>query len=173
MGRVMNESGNIERLASLQGSSPAELQGTGATGILWRFSDAVDKRMASATARLFARDGVFRRGSETITGRVDIESFYSSRMADPERVTRHLWSNVNCLPSADSDACLQAVLTTYAFEPEISRTHLQLRIGNVVCRCVRDADEGWVFAEHAYERLFVAYLPLSPLNSSTLGVSQP
>jgi hypothetical protein len=30
-----------------------------------------------------------------------------------------------------------------------------------------------VFAEHAYERLFVAYLPLSPHPSSTPGVSQP
>jgi hypothetical protein len=172
MDRVMNESGN-ERLVSLQDSPPGELQGSDATDILWRFSDAIDKRMADAAARFFARDGVFRRGSEVICGRADIESFYSSRMGVPERVTRHLWSNVNCLRSSDSDTCVRAVLTTYAFEPEISRTHLQLRIGNVVCQCVRDADEGWVFAEHAYERLFVAYLPLSPTDSSTPGVSQP
>lgn len=170
----MNESGNVERLVSLQGSSPpAGLQGSDATSILWRFSDAVDKRDASATAHLFARDGVFRRAGEIICGRANIESFYWSRMADPGRVTRHLWSNVKCLPSDHWDARLEAVLTTYAFEPQISQTHLQLRIGNVVCRCVPDADEGWVFAEHAYERLFVAYLPLNPGHSSTTGVSQP
>ena len=168
----MSESVN-ERLVSPQASPAGELQGSDATAILWRFSDAIDKRMADAAARLFTRDGVFRRGSEVIRGRADIESFYSARMAVPERVTRHLWSNVNCLQSTDSDACVRAVLSTYAFEPEISRTHLQLRMGNVVCQCVRDADEGWVFAVHAYERLFVAYLPLSPAHFSTPGVSQP
>jgi hypothetical protein len=173
MDRVMNESGNVDRLASLQGSSPGELQGSDATGILWRFSDAIDSRMPSAAARLFARDGVFRRAGEVICGRANIESFYWSRMADPKRVTRHLWSNVRCQPSDHWDASLHAVLTTYAFEPQISQTHLQMRIGNVVCRCVPDADEGWVFAEHAYERLFVAYLPLSPANPSIPGVPQP
>jgi hypothetical protein len=172
MDRVMKESGS-ERLASLRGSPAGELQGSDATDILWRFSDAIDKRMADAAARFFAPEGLFRRGSEVIRGRADIESFYSARMAVPERVTRHLWSNVNCLQSADSDACVRAVLSTYAFEPEISRTHLQLRMGNVVCQCVRDADGGWVFADHAYERLFVAYLPLSPTDFSTPGAPQP
>ncbi len=168
----MNENGNPERLVSPQGSSPVELQGSDATAILWRFSDAVDKRMAGAAARLFAHDGVFQRAGEIIRGRADIESLYRSRMADPGRVTRHLWSNVKRLLSAHRDARLEAVLTTYAFEPQISQTHLQLRVGNVVCRCVPDADEGWVFAEHAYERLFVAYLPLSPGNSPSPGTSQ-
>jgi hypothetical protein len=170
----MNERGIVERRVSQQGSPPpTALPASDATSILWRFSEAVDKRMASAAAQLFARDGVFRRAGEIICGRANIESFYWSRMADPGRVTRHVWSNVKCLPSDHGDACLEAVLTTYALEPQISQTHLQLRVGNVVCRCVPDADEGWVFAEHAYERLFVAYLPLSPDHSSTLGVSQP
>ena len=169
----MNERGIVDRLGSLQGaSSAAGLQGSDATSLLWRFSDAVDQRMAGAAAQLFARDGVFRRAGEIICGRANIETFYWSRMADPGRVTRHVWSNVKCLPSDHWDTHLEAVLTTYAFEPQISQTHLQLRIGNVVCRCVPDADEGWVFAEHAYERLFVAYLPLSPNPSPTPGVSQ-
>jgi hypothetical protein len=170
MDRVMNDSANVERPGS---TPPAELQGSDATSILWRFGDAIDGRKASEAARLFARDGVFRRAGEIICGRANIEDFYWARMADPGRVTRHLWSNVKCRPSAHWDACVEAVLTTYALEPQISQTHLQLRIGNVVCRCVPDADEGWVFAEHAYERLFVAYLPLSPHPSSTPGVSQP
>ncbi len=165
----MNESEKVEHLSSSPGSPSADRQAPDATAILWRFSDAVDKRLAGAAARLFARDGVFRRAGEVICGRANIESFYWSRMADPGRVTRHVWSNVSCQPSAHWDARVEAVLTTYALEPQISQTHLQLRVGNVVCRCVPDADEGWVFAEHAYERLFVAYLPLSPTTSLNAG----
>ncbi len=170
----MNESRHLERLASLRAPPPpVELRCADVTSLLWRFSDAVDKRMAGAAARLFARDGVFRRAGEIICGRANIENFYWSRMADPGRVTRHVWSNVKCVPSDHWDTCLEAVLTTYALEPQSSQTHLQLRVGNVVCRCIPDADEGWVFAEHAYERLFVAYLPLSPDQPSIPGIPQP
>jgi hypothetical protein len=161
MERSMNERENAGR--------PAGLQAPDATSILWRFSEAIDKRMAGAAARFFASDGVFRRAEEVVCGRANIESLYVSRMADPRRVTRHLWSNVRCQPTGDLEICVEAVLTTYAFEPQISETHLQLRIGNVTCRCIPDPDEGWVFAEHAYERAFVAYLPLSPTDSPTPG----
>ena len=148
----MNENASAE-LGSLHASEPAN--------ILWRFSEAIDKRMAGAAARFFARDGVFRRSEEVVRGRASIEQLYLSRMDDPRRVTRHVWSNVRSRPSTDLEVCVEALLMTYAFEPQISQTHLQLRIGNVTCRCIPDPDEGWVFAEHAYERAFVAYLPLS------------
>jgi hypothetical protein len=144
-----------------------------AVHLLWRFSAAVDARLAGAVSRLFATDGIFRRGSELICGRDDIEKFYTSRLGDSRRVTRHLWSNVECQLLEPPQARLNAALTTYAFEPEISESHLQLRIGNVLCRCLREADGRWVFAEHTYERAFVAYLPLSPAFTATPGASLP
>ena len=159
----MNES------ASAQVGRPACPQAQDATSILWRFSEAIDKRMAAAAARLFASDGVFRRAEEVVRGRTNIESLYLSRMADPRRTTRHQWSNVRCQPLGQLEARVEALLTTYAFEPQISETHLQVRIGNVSCRCIPDPEEGWVFAEHVYERAFVAYLPLSPTQAQTPG----
>jgi hypothetical protein len=53
------------------------------------------------------------------------------------------------------------VLTNYAFEPSVSETALQMRIGNVVCRCESDEASKWRFAEHLYERIFATSLPLA------------
>jgi uncharacterized protein (TIGR02246 family) len=135
--------------------------------ILVRFSDAVDSRAPADVARLFAVDGVFCPGEKQIVGRSAIESFYRSRCSDPRRRTRHLWSNVEYRLIDAAQARLQAVLTNYAFEPEKSSTHLQLRLGNVQCRCILDSDGRWVFAEHRFERVFAAYLPSTLPTAST------
>src|SRR5437879_5240124 len=95
-GDDMIESQNVGRQFFPSGSPSSERLESDASAILWRFSDAVDKRLADAAARLFARDGVFRRAGEVICGRANIESFYWSRLAEPGRVTRHVWSNVRC-----------------------------------------------------------------------------
>src|SRR5258706_11821267 len=114
--------------------------GGGAVVLLTRFSQAVDRRLPALVACLFTEDALFRPGEPELRGRAAIESFYLARLSNPRRTTRHIWSNVECRPNGERDAQLVALLTNYAFEPDISETALQMRIGDVECQCVCDAD---------------------------------
>lgn len=133
-------------------SDPAQL--------LFRFSAAVDQRRAQDAAACFTRDGLFRPGDKAIVGVENIGQFYGERLADPRRMTRHVWANVS-VSEIDADTVhVTALLTNYAFEPLVSETALQMRIGNVECRLVRDTQGDWLFAEQSYQRAFSTSLPL-------------
>jgi len=110
----------------------------------------------TAEARL-----LFRPGERSIRGRSAIEAFYVTRQTDERRRTRHLWSNLFVRPAGPRQAHADVVLTNYAFEPAVSETALQMRIGNVVCRCESDEAGCWRFVEHLYERIFASSLPLA------------
>jgi hypothetical protein len=127
--------------------------------LLVRFSNAVDRKQAQEVAEQFAPDGMFKPADTPVQGRAAIEAFYRARFQDPRRTTRHLWANLLVSPQADGTAHADVVLTNYAFEPAISEDELQMRIGNVSARCVRDGQGVWRFAEHIYEKCFAARLP--------------
>ena len=133
----------------------------GIASLLIRFSDAVDQRRPADVAELFSIDGLFRPGERSIRGRSAIQAFYTARLSDERRRTRHLWSNLFVRPSGPNQAQLEVVLTNYAFEPAISEIALQMRIGNVICRCEGDDTGKWCFAEHFYQRIFATSLPLA------------
>jgi ketosteroid isomerase-like protein len=127
--------------------------------LLVRFSNAVDRKQAREVAEQFAPDGMFKPADTPVEGRAAIEALYRARFQDPRRTTRHLWGNLLVLPQADGTAHVDVVLTIYAFEPAVSEDELQMRIGNVWARCVRDGQGVWRFAEHVYEKCFAARLP--------------
>jgi uncharacterized protein (TIGR02246 family) len=137
--------------------------------VLFRFSDAVDQRRPEAVAELFTETALFRPGKAEHRGRAAIETFYRERLSDPRRTTRHLWANVEVRSVSDTEARIKAVLTNYAFEPEVSETDLQMRVGNVEGRCVAGPDGRWRFAEHLYERIFAVSLPLGAAAAPTQG----
>jgi hypothetical protein len=82
-------------------------------------------------------------------------------MSDERRRTRHVWSNLFVRPVSPQRAHFEVVLTNYAFEPTVSETALQMRIGNVVGQCESDESGAWRFSEHLYERIFATSLPLA------------
>jgi hypothetical protein len=131
-----------------------------AVRLLYRFSEAVDNRRPSAVSDQFTSDGVFLAGTVELRGREAIEAFYVSRLADPRRRTRHVWSNVESLTVGPAEVRIRAVLTNYAFEPQVSESCLQMRLGNVDLCCTADATGRWRFKEHTYERVYTAQLPL-------------
>ena len=137
-------------------SSPSPLH-----KLIYGFSRAVDHRQPEAVAECFTHDGLFRPGDNEFRGRDAIGAFYQQRLADPRRVTRHLWSNIEVQHLSDTEAQLTAVLATYAIEPSVSLEDVQLRMGDVACLCRREDDGVWRFAEHIYTRAFAASLPLS------------
>jgi hypothetical protein len=128
--------------------------------ILPRFARAVDQRRPEAIAALFTADGLFRPGVPEMRGRAAILSFYQERLSNPRRITRHLWSNVECHLSGEGEARIEAILTNYAFEPAVSETALQMRVGDLQARCVLQ-DGAWLFAEHLYTKTYALSVPLS------------
>ncbi len=128
--------------------------------LLYRFSDAVDHRRPEATAACFTTDAIFQRDSNRTVGSADILALYRERMADPRRKTTHIWSNATQVERNDDAAAVTAILTNYAFEPAVSESDLQMRIGRVRCLLKRNAAGEWQFAEHLYENAFAIKLPI-------------
>jgi hypothetical protein len=135
-------------VAPIAASTVAGFDTGGVALLLLRFSEAVDSRL-------------FKPGETAIVGPAALEAFYRDRQRDPRRTTRHLWSNLLVTPASDDLVHIRVVLSNYAFDPALSETELQLRVGNVAGVCARDAAGRWRFAEHVYERLFSLRLPLS------------
>jgi ketosteroid isomerase-like protein len=133
---------------------------SGPLELLYRFSEAVDHRRAEAAAACFTADAIFQRDSNRIVGSADILALYRERMADPRRKTTHVWSNAAEIERNDDGAVVTAILTNYAFEPTVSESDLQMRVGRVRCLIKRNATGEWQFAEHLYENAFAIRLPL-------------
>ncbi len=129
--------------------------------LLYRFSNAVDTCDLEGVVACFTPDGIFQRGAEKIAGKNDILSLYRARLADTRRRTSHLWSNVAEISRTYDLAVIEAVLTNYAIEPQVSETEVQMRVGRVRGVLKRDPDGLWQFAEHLYENTFAARLPLN------------
>lgn len=132
----------------------------GSLELLYRFSEAVDHRRPEATAACFTADALFQRDTNRTVGSADILALYHERMADPRRKTTHIWSNAAEIERGDDTAVVTAVLTNYAFEPAVSESDLQMRVGRVRCLLKRSAAGEWQFAEHLYENAFAIKLPL-------------
>lgn len=129
--------------------------------LLTRFGDAIDGRRPEDVAGMFTADCSFVPPTgEVVRGREAVETFYRARFADARRRTCHQWANLQVLPDGETLADVQAVMTTYAFEPAVSESHAQLRVGKVLGRCETGHDGVWRFAEHRFEMAFPLSIPL-------------
>jgi hypothetical protein len=149
------------RLSPIAGSTDPGFDTNGVALLLLSFSEAVDSRRSQEIAEQFTADGLFKPGDTAILGPAAVEAFYKDRLRDPRRTTRHLWSNLRVTPSAEDLADIRVVLSNYAFDPAVSETEVQLRVGNVSGVCAKGPDGRWRFAQHVYERLYALRLPLS------------
>ena len=147
--------------SNLVAAAETESHISGISSLLIRFSDAVDERRPSAITEQFTAQGIFQPAGKAVRGRSAIQEFYEMRLSDVRRRTRHVWSNLLVQTVLPRLVQFQVVLTTYAFEPAVSEQALQFRLGNVTGTCEQEIDGTWRFAEHLYERIFTASLPLA------------
>ncbi|MER5790247.1 nuclear transport factor 2 family protein [Streptomyces sp. NPDC001980] len=133
----------------------------GVATLLTRFGAAIDAGRADGVAELFTADCAFVPPTgEVLRNPAAVEAFYRARFADTRRRTCHQWANLQVFPDGERGAGAEAVMTTYAFEPAVSETHTQLRVGRVHARCESGADGVWRFAEHRFEMAFPLSVPL-------------
>jgi SnoaL-like domain len=158
---VISKAQDGTAVGPVRASCGSEADLNGISLLLIRFSTAVDGKSPADVAALFTDDGVFKPAADAISGRAQIENFYRGRLADEKRRTCHVWSNLFVRPTGDTHAKVTVVLSNYAFEPSVSAESLQFRIGNVSGLCVKDDRGAWRFAEHVYERIFTAALPIT------------
>jgi hypothetical protein len=134
---------------------------TGVNRLLIAFGEAVDRRRPADVAQLFTDTGLFRPGETELRGRVAIETFYADRLTDERRVTHHVWNNVQIHRLSAGEARVSALLANYAFEPAVTETDMQLRMGHVDALCMMTETGEWHFAEHLYRRGFAAAMSLT------------
>ncbi|MFK0152774.1 nuclear transport factor 2 family protein [Streptomyces sp. NPDC090493] len=133
----------------------------GIAALLTAFGAAIDAGRADGVAELFTADCVFEPPTgEALRGPGAIETFYRARFADTRRRTCHQWANLRVFPDGAHRAGAEAVMTTYAFEPSVSQSHAQVRVGRVHAWCERGRDGRWRFAEHRFEMAFRLSVPL-------------
>ncbi|MEU0948557.1 nuclear transport factor 2 family protein [Streptomyces canus] len=133
----------------------------GIAGLLTRFGAAIDGKRAEEVAELFTIDGAFIPPTgDSLRGREAILVYYKARFGDVRRRTCHQWANLQVVPGGANLATAEAVMNTYAFEPPVSETHAQLRVGRVHARCESGPDGLWRFAAHRFEMAFPLSLPL-------------
>ncbi|MFE4668247.1 nuclear transport factor 2 family protein [Streptomyces sp. NPDC056716] len=142
-------------------AAPADAVHHGIGSLMTRFGAAIDGKQAQEVAALFTDDCSFSPPTgEALRGRAAVAEFYEGRFADLRRRTCHTWANLQVFPESADRARSEAVMTTYAFEPSVSETHVQLRVGRVHGRCEQGSDGIWRFAEHSFEMAFPLSIPL-------------
>jgi hypothetical protein len=120
---------NVAKFGPLSAVAVAGLDIDGVARLLIHFSEAVDGPQRAESGRpVRARRGVQARGVRDRRFGA-IEAFFRQRLADPRRTTRHLWSNLMLMPDGERALRIRVVLTNYAFEPAVSESEVQMRLG--------------------------------------------
>ena len=120
--------------------------------LLTAFGSCADRADGGELADLFANDGTLTMGAQEVRGRAAIAAFTSERFADPTRKTRHVWSNLKLMKTAD--VRLQATSIQQTYEQIGADQPAQVRVSDVSDEFVRDAQGDWHFCSRRISRVF-------------------
>ena len=120
--------------------------------LLTAFGRAADARDGEAVAALFLPDGIIAMGKQTVSGRAAVAKFSNDRYADPERRTRHVWSNlqVEMLP----DGSLHATSIQQTFEQNQPDGPAHLRVSDITDTFGPGPGGEWRFSSRQIARVF-------------------
>ncbi len=120
--------------------------------LLTTFGDCADRANGGELAELFVDDGTLIMGTQQARGRLAIMAFTTERFVDPARKTRHVWSNLKLVTTADAQ--LQAASIQQTFEQIGADQPAQIRVSDVTDEFVRDAGGSWRFMSRRISRVF-------------------
>ena len=119
-------------------------------GLYTAFGTCADRGDGAALSELFVSDGMLEMGNNELRGRQNIAEFVNARCADPNRKTRHTWSNLRLEQQEGSTFHTAAVQMT--FEQNGVDKAPQLRVSDLVDTLQRDADGTWRFLSRRIHR---------------------
>ena len=120
--------------------------------LLTAFGNCADRGDGDGIAELFLDDGTLTMGTQPVRGRAAIASFTNERCADPQRKTRHVWSNLKLIATAG--ATLQAVCIQQTYEQIGADRPAVVRVSDVSDEFARDEQGQWRFASRRILRVF-------------------
>src|SRR5258708_34662392 len=109
--------------------------------LLSDFAWFADRGDATALSELFTPDGVLLVSGNELRGRVQIAEDCIRRSLDPNRRTRHFWSNLRIDPMDGATAASFAIQLT--FEQSGAGQPTQLRVNDLVDEFQRDSSGSW------------------------------
>jgi ketosteroid isomerase-like protein len=118
--------------------------------LLSDFAWFADRGDATALSELFIPDGVLLVSGNALRGRVQIAEDCIRRFLDPNRRTRHFWSNLR-IDRMDGDTAASFAIQL-TFEQSGAGQPTQLRVNDLVDEFQRDSSGSWKIARRVIER---------------------
>jgi ketosteroid isomerase-like protein len=118
--------------------------------LLSDFAWFADRGDGTALSELFIPDGVLMVSGNELRGRVQIAEDCIRRFLNPNRKTRHFWSNLRIdRMDGDTAASFSIQLT---FEQSGAGQPTQLRVNDLVDEFQRDSSGSWKIARRVIDR---------------------
>ncbi len=121
--------------------------------LMSEFSHRVDNGLGATLHELFVEDGVIATPAFRLEGREAIRERFTARGADPNRRTRHYWTNLRLSQHGDAIHAISNVITAV----NVTGQPVQLMGGSSEDIMVRTAD-GWAFKDRSLEIVFDGFL---------------
>lgn len=130
---------------------PAVVQGISA--LITEFCWLVDNKQGERVADLFTEDATVDTPHFNLAGRDQIHAWFSKRANDPQRLSRHFWSNLRIVPDGANAYRAYANATTYVGAQPTPASTGRYAVGASSERIVV-RDGAYLFASRTLEVLF-------------------
>jgi ketosteroid isomerase-like protein len=118
--------------------------------LLSDFAWFADRGDGTSMSQLFIPDGVLLVSGNELKGRVQIAEDCIRRALDPNRVTRHVWSNLR-IDRMDGDTAASFAIQL-TFEQTGAGKPTQLRVNDLVDEFQKDPSGSWKIARRVIDR---------------------
>jgi ketosteroid isomerase-like protein len=118
--------------------------------LLSDFAWFADRGDGTSLSQLFIPDGVLLVSGNELRGRVQIAEDCIRRLLNPDRKTRHVWSNLR-IDRIDGDTAASFAIQL-TFEQSGAGQPTQLRVNDLVDEFQRDSSGSWKIARRVIDR---------------------
>jgi uncharacterized protein (TIGR02246 family) len=125
--------------------------------LLSDFAWFADRGDGTSLSQLFTPDGVLLVSGNELRGRAQIAEDCTRRFLNPNRKTRHVWSNLRIDRMDGDTAAAFAIQLTFEQSGDGQPTHL--RVNDLVDEFQRDANGSWRIARRVIDRKMALSIP--------------
>ncbi len=120
--------------------------------LLSEFCHRIDNGLGATIHELFADDGRVETPAFVLTGKPEIETFFTARSANKGRISRHYWSNLRLTVDGDRVDAITNVMTA------VNEGGRQQLMGGSSFDSFLKTPDGWAFTSRRLELIFSGFL---------------